>query len=155
MKNCHWKDLILKQLVFRQFRIVHQLKFFKHHELFLYKFIGSNFKKLTAVPVGLNQTIQNQKQRTTNMALVVTKVVNKTDAELDIVDNAHQSTERVPEHSSKPVPSENLLDLTFISKTGRPIYIKIRSLKGDGDIGNGDEPVEVEVGDDEEEENGS
>lgn len=86
------------------------------------------------------------------MALVVRKVVNKTDAELDIIDNAHQSTERVPEHSSKPVPNENLLDLTFVSKTGRPIYIKIRSLKGDGDVGDGDEQVVVEAGDPEEEE---
>lgn len=89
------------------------------------------------------------------MALVVTKVVNKTDAELDIVDSAHQSTERVPEHSSKPVPSENLLDLTFVSKTGRPIYIKIRSIIGDDDnegIGDDDEAVIVEAGDPEEEE---
>lgn len=89
------------------------------------------------------------------MAYTVKRVVNKTDAELDIVDSAQQSTERIPEHSSKPVPGENLLDLTFVSKTGRPIYIKIRSLKGDEDIGNGDEPVEVEAGDEEEEENGS
>lgn len=87
------------------------------------------------------------------MALVVRKVVNKTDAELDIIDISQQSVERVPEHSSKPVPNENLLDLTFVSKTGRPIYIKIRSIKGDGDIGNGDDDqVVVEAGDPEEEE---
>lgn len=89
------------------------------------------------------------------MALVVRKVVNKTDAELDIIDNAQKSKEPVPEHSSKPVPNENLLDLTFVSKTGRPIYIKIRSVIGDGDIGNGDEPVEVRVGDSEGEEEDS
>lgn len=87
------------------------------------------------------------------MALVVRKVVNKTDAELDIIDNSQQSTERVPEHSSKPVPNENLLNLTFVSKTGRPVYIKIRSIKGDDDIGNGDDdPVVVEAGDPDEEE---
>jgi len=86
------------------------------------------------------------------MAFVVRKVVNKTDAELDIIDNLHQSTERVPEHSSRPVPNENLLDLTFVSKTGRPIYIKIRPIKGDGDDGDGNTPVEVETGDSEQEE---
>lgn len=88
------------------------------------------------------------------MALVVRKVVNKTDAELDIIDRTQQSTERVPEHSSRPVPNENLLNLTFVSKTGRPIYLKIRPVKGDdnGDIGNGDTPVEVEAGDPDEEE---
>ena len=87
------------------------------------------------------------------MALVVRKVINKTDAELDILDKEQQSTERVPEHSSKPVPNENLLNLTFVSKTGRPIYIKIRPIKGDDeDIGNGDDEVVVEVGDPEEEE---
>lgn len=92
------------------------------------------------------------------MALVVRKVVNKTDAELDIIDTSQQTMERVPEHSSKPVPNENLLDLTFVSKTGRPIYIKIRSIKGDGDngdIGNGDDEVEVKIGDIEEEEDNS
>lgn len=89
------------------------------------------------------------------MALRVKKVANKTDAELDIVDKAKKRVERVPAHSSKPVPNDNLLDITFVSKTGRPIYIKIRSIKGDddnGDIGNGDEPVEVVAGDPEEEE---
>lgn len=85
------------------------------------------------------------------MALVVRRVVNKTDAELDIIDSS-QSMQRVPEHSSKPVPNENLLDLTFVSKTGRPIYIKIRSIIGDGDVGDGDEQVVVEAGDPEEEE---
>lgn len=85
------------------------------------------------------------------MALVVRRVVNKTDAECDIIDKAQQSVKRVPEHSSKPVPNENLLDLTFVSKTGRPIYIKIRSIIGDGDVGNGENQVEVVVGDDEEE----
>lgn len=86
------------------------------------------------------------------MALKVKKVVNKTDAELDVIDKAKKSVEHVPEHSSKPVPNGNLLELTFVSKTGRPIYIKIRSIKGDGDIGNGDDPVIVEAGDPDEEE---
>lgn len=88
------------------------------------------------------------------MALVVKEIVNKTDAELDVINKPQQSVERVPEHSSKPVPNENLLNLTFVSKTGQPIYIKIRSVKGDddGDIGNGDEPVFVEAGDPDEEE---
>ena len=87
------------------------------------------------------------------MALVVKKAVNKTDAELDIIDNAQNPVVRVPKHSSKPVPNENLLDLTFVSKIGRPIYIKIRSSKGDEDIGNGDDaPVVVEAGDPDQEE---
>lgn len=89
------------------------------------------------------------------MALVVKKAVNKTDAELEILDKAQQPVVRVPKHSFKPVPNENLLDLTFVSKTGRPIYIKIRSIIGDGekgDVGDGNDPVVVEAGDPDEEE---
>lgn len=86
------------------------------------------------------------------MALKVKKVVNKSDAELDVIDKGKKGTERIPPHSSKPVPNKNLLDLTFISKTNRPIYIRIKSIPGDGDVGNGDDPVAVETGDPEEEE---
>lgn len=86
------------------------------------------------------------------MALRVKKVVNKSDAELDVIDKGKKGTERIPPHSSKPVPNENLLDMTFISKTNKPIYIQIKSIIGNGGVGDGDDQVEVVVGDPEEEE---
>ena len=86
------------------------------------------------------------------MAYVVTRVVNKTDAELDIVDMAKKTVEPISPHSAKSLINENLLDLAFVSKTARPIYIRIKSIIGDGDVGDGDEPVIVETGDPEEEE---
>lgn len=86
------------------------------------------------------------------MAYSVKRVVNKTDAELDVVDKAKKTIEPVSPHSAKSLVNENLLDLTFVSKTSRPIYIRIKSIVGEGDIGNGDEQVVVEAGDPEEEE---
>lgn len=90
------------------------------------------------------------------MAYTVKRVVNKTDAEVDVLDSSKKSIERINPGSSKNLPADNLLDLTFVSKTSRPVYIRIKSIVGDGDIGNGDnEPVEVVVGDNEEEEEDS
>lgn len=85
------------------------------------------------------------------MATKVNKVVNKTDAELVVVNKAKKSTEEVPPHSKKSLTDENLLDLTFISQTKRSIYIQIKSITEDGSVGNGDE-VEVVAGDPEGEE---
>lgn len=86
------------------------------------------------------------------MAYTVKEVINKTDAELDVVNKAEKSVEPIPPNSSKALSNENLLDLTFVSRTKRPIYIKITSVVGDGDVGDGDEGVIVKAGDPEEEE---
>lgn len=86
------------------------------------------------------------------MATKVKEVINRTDAELVVVDQAKKSFEEIPPHSEKSLTDENLLDLTFVSKTARPIYIKIKSLVGDGNIGDGDDEVQVVTGDPEEEE---
>lgn len=90
------------------------------------------------------------------MAYTVKRVVNKTDAELDVVDTAKKTIEPISPHSMKPLINENLLDLAFVSKTNKPIYIRITSIPGDGDdvdggVGDGDDQVEVRVGDNEEE----
>lgn len=82
----------------------------------------------------------------------VKAVANKTDAELIIKDDTKAKSESVSPHSMKKLVNENLFDLTFVSETKRPIYIRIKSIPGDGGIGDGDEAVIVEAGDPEEEE---
>ncbi|WP_234567156.1 hypothetical protein [Rhodohalobacter sp. 614A] len=91
------------------------------------------------------------------MAYTVKQVINNTDAQLDVIDAAKKTIEPISPHSMKPLINENLLDLTFVSKTSSPIFIRITSITGDGDdvdgdVGDGDDPVLVEVGDPEEEE---
>lgn len=86
------------------------------------------------------------------MAYTVKRVVNKTDAELDVVDTTKKTIEPISPHSMKPLINENLLDLTFVSKTAKPIYIRITSIVGDGDVGDENDPVVVEAGDPDEEE---
>lgn len=91
------------------------------------------------------------------MAYTVKQVINNTDTQLDVIDAAKKTIEPISPHSMKPLINENLLDLTFVSKTSSPIFIRITSITGDGDdvdgdVGDGDDPVLVEVGDPEEEE---
>lgn len=86
------------------------------------------------------------------MALVVKSIVNNSDAELDVIDMAQKTVEKVDPNTTKAGPDKNLLDLTFVSQTGRPIYIRIKSIVGDGDIGDDDGDVEVITGDPEQEE---
>ncbi len=76
----------------------------------------------------------------------VKAVANKTDAELIIKDKKKAKPESVSPHSIKKLVNDNLLDMTFISKTNSPIYIKVKSIVGDGGIGDGDDEVEVEIG---------
>ena len=82
----------------------------------------------------------------------VKAVANKTDAELIIKDKKKAKPESVSPHSMKKLTNDNLLDMTFISKTNRPIYIQIKSVAGNGGVGDGDDEVQVVVGDPEEEE---
>lgn len=82
---------------------------------------------------------------------IVKSVANKTDAELIIKDKKKAKPESVSPHSMKKLVNENLLDITFISKTNKPIYIQIKSIVGNGGVGDGDD-VTVVVGDPEEEE---
>jgi len=78
----------------------------------------------------------------------VEAVANKTDAKLIIKDKTKKKPESVSPHSIKKLTNDNLLDMTFISKTNKPIYIRVQSVVGNG--GNGEERVEVEVGEAEE-----
>ncbi|MCG2587981.1 hypothetical protein [Rhodohalobacter sulfatireducens] len=80
----------------------------------------------------------------------VEAVANKTDSKLIIKDKTKKKPESVSPHSIKKLTNENLLDMTFISKTNKPVYIRVQSVVDDG--GNGEERVEVEVGEAEEEE---
>lgn len=82
----------------------------------------------------------------------VKAVANKTDAELIIKDKKKAKPESVSPHSMKKLTNENLLDITFISKTNKPIYIQIKSIVGNGGVADGDDEVQVVVGDPEEEE---
>lgn len=82
----------------------------------------------------------------------VKAVENKTDAELIIKDKKKAKPESVSPHSMKKLTNDNLLDITFISKTNRPIYIQIKSVVGNGGVGDGDDEVQVVIGDPEEEE---
>jgi len=78
----------------------------------------------------------------------VEAVANKTDAKLIIKDKTKKKPESVSPHSIKKLTNDNLLDMTFISKTNKPIYIRVQSVVGSG--GNGEDRVEVEVGEAEE-----
>ncbi|NBC05408.1 MAG: hypothetical protein GVY20_17115 [Bacteroidetes bacterium] len=78
----------------------------------------------------------------------VEAVANKTDAKLIIKDKTKKKPESVSPHSIKKLTNDNLLDMTFLSKTNKPIYIRVQSVVGNG--GNGEERVEVEVGEAEE-----
>ncbi|MDR9365105.1 MAG: hypothetical protein RI575_07190 [Balneolaceae bacterium] len=80
----------------------------------------------------------------------VEAVANKTDSKLIIKDKTKKKPESVSPHSIKKLTNNNLLDMTFISKTNKPVYIRVQSVVDDG--GNGEERVEVEVGEAEEEE---
>ncbi|MDZ7721189.1 MAG: hypothetical protein U5K72_20370 [Balneolaceae bacterium] len=81
---------------------------------------------------------------------IVKAVENKTDAELIIKDKTKAKSESVSPHSRKKLTNENLFDLTFISETKSPIYIRIKSIPRDSDLGDGNDPVIVEAGDPEE-----
>ncbi len=82
----------------------------------------------------------------------VKAVANKTDAELIIKDKKKAKPESVSPHSMKKLTNDKLLDMTFISKTNRPIYIQIKSVVGNGGVGDRDDEVQVVIGDPEEEE---
>lgn len=75
---------------------------------------------------------------------VVEAVANKTGAKLIIKDKTRKKPESVSPHSIKKLTNENLLDLTFISDTNKPIYIRVQSIVGNG--GKSDNQVEVEIG---------
>lgn len=79
---------------------------------------------------------------------IVEAVANKTNSKLVIKDKTKKKPESVSPHSIKKLTNENLLDMTFISKTNKPVYIRVQSVVGNS--GGDEDKVEVEIGEAEE-----
>lgn len=84
------------------------------------------------------------------MAYLVEEVLNNTDAELDVKNSSTKSEVSIAPKSSENLQGADLLDLTFVSQTSQPVFIKIVPIEGES-VTADDTPVNVEAGDPEDE----